>query len=105
MDPFNQPLIEPLTIPNFEIRLKLVCKQILQYAHMYPLQPDIELFAKKISKAIVVAPVSTLRFDKYIKPTPWTLHLFYLVPSRTITYYSGRTVRYFENHVKGNESW
>lgn len=45
--PFNQPLLKPLTIPNFEIRLKLVCKQILQYAHMYPLQPDIESFAKK----------------------------------------------------------
>ena len=48
VDPFNQPLIKPLTMPNFEIRLKLVCKQILQYAHMYPLQPDIESFAKEI---------------------------------------------------------
>jgi len=48
VDPFNQPLIKPLTMPNFEIRLKLVCQQILQYAHMYPLQPDIRSFAKKV---------------------------------------------------------
>ena len=30
-------------------------------------------------------------------PTPGRPHLFYLVPSRTITYYSGRTIRYPEN--------
>tara|TARA_B110000971_G_scaffold179086_1_gene185265 strand:+ start:3440 stop:4351 length:912 start_codon:yes stop_codon:yes gene_type:complete len=47
VDPFNQPLIKPLEIPNFEDRLKLICKQVLQYSHMYPLQKDIELFAKK----------------------------------------------------------
>ena len=47
VDPFNSPLLEPLGIPNFEDRLKLICKQVLQYSHMYPLQPDIELFAKK----------------------------------------------------------
>ena len=49
VEPFNQPLIKPLEIPNFEDRLKLICKQVLQYSHMYPIQKDIELFAKKQS--------------------------------------------------------
>ena len=48
VDPFNQPLIPPLSIPDFETRLKLVCKQILQYKHMYPLTANVESFAKAI---------------------------------------------------------
>jgi len=48
VDPFNQPLIPPLTIPDFEIRLKLVCKQILQYKHMYPLPANIASFAESV---------------------------------------------------------
>jgi hypothetical protein len=47
--PFDQPLIPPLIIPDFKTRLKLVCKQILQYTHMYPLSENIESFAKKHS--------------------------------------------------------
>jgi hypothetical protein len=43
--PFNKPLIEPLMILAFEVRLRLVAKQILQYRHMYKLQPDIERMA------------------------------------------------------------
>jgi hypothetical protein len=47
MEPFNKPTMGPLEIPNFENRLKLICKQILQYSHLYPLQTDLEIFAKK----------------------------------------------------------
>ena len=45
---FNEPLIDPLTIPDFDTRLKLVCKQILQYQHMYPLNANIASFAKSV---------------------------------------------------------
>jgi len=48
VDPFNQPLIPPLSIPDFETRLKLVCKQILQYKHMYPLTANVQSFAEEI---------------------------------------------------------
>jgi hypothetical protein len=48
VDPFNQPLIPPLSIPDFETRLKLVCKQILQYKHMYPLTANVKSFAEEI---------------------------------------------------------
>ncbi|MEQ8250005.1 MAG: phytanoyl-CoA dioxygenase family protein [Oceanibaculum nanhaiense] len=47
IDPFNAPMIEPLTFLSFEQRLALVCKQILQYRHMYPLDPELEAFARK----------------------------------------------------------
>ena len=46
IDPFNKPTIKPLEVPNFENRLKLICKQILQYSHMYPLNPNLESFVK-----------------------------------------------------------
>jgi hypothetical protein len=47
MDPFNTPVLLSTETPSFETRLKLICKQVLQYSHMYPLRPDIELFAKE----------------------------------------------------------
>ena len=37
-----------VTIPDFETRLKLICKQILQYNHMYPLTANIASFAKSV---------------------------------------------------------
>jgi ectoine hydroxylase-related dioxygenase (phytanoyl-CoA dioxygenase family) len=46
--PMNSPLMDPYSIPNFEYRLKLICKQILQYRHMYPLDSEIEQIALKI---------------------------------------------------------
>jgi len=49
--PFNLPLMSPLQIPNFEIRMKLVAKQILQYKHMYPLSAELEQFATGILAA------------------------------------------------------
>ena len=32
---FNEPLIEPCNIPNFNERLNLIGKQVIQYTHMY----------------------------------------------------------------------
>ena len=49
--PYNQPLIEPLRILRFEMRLKLVAKQILQYHHMYRLEPNVEQFAQQLMAA------------------------------------------------------
>jgi len=46
--PFNTPLIEPFTNLDFESRLKLVGKQILQYKHMYPLAARFELLARRL---------------------------------------------------------
>ncbi len=46
--PFNQPLLPPLTTFSFEDRLQLIAKQILQYQHMYPLPPALEVFAQSM---------------------------------------------------------
>ncbi|HXV74335.1 MAG TPA: phytanoyl-CoA dioxygenase family protein [Sphingomonadales bacterium] len=46
--PFNKPLMNPYTVPDFTSRLKLVAKQILQYQHMYKLQDDIKTVAEKL---------------------------------------------------------
>ena len=48
MAPFNQPLIPPNLTLDFDTRLKLVAKQILQYRHMYPLDPEIEALARRL---------------------------------------------------------
>lgn len=40
--PFNTPLIPPLNVLPFEIRLKLIAKQVLQYRHMYSLDAAVE---------------------------------------------------------------
>lgn len=39
--PFREPLLAPLQMPSFGVRLALVAKQVLQYQHMYPLTPEI----------------------------------------------------------------
>jgi hypothetical protein len=46
--PFNTPLIPPLTILPFEFRLKLIAQQVLQYRHMYKVDPRIETMALKL---------------------------------------------------------
>ena len=46
--PFNTPLLGTLPAPDFDARLKLVCKQILQYAHMYPLTADLAAVARRL---------------------------------------------------------
>lgn len=46
--PYNQPLMDPLSVPTFEFRLKLIAKQILQYQHMYPLSENVKNVATEI---------------------------------------------------------
>lgn len=48
--PYNAPLLTPLAIHdfNFTSRLRLVAKQILQYTHMYKLDPEVQALAQKI---------------------------------------------------------
>ena len=46
--PFNNPLIEPFANLNFDTRLRLVGKQILQYKHMYPLAARFETLALRL---------------------------------------------------------
>jgi hypothetical protein len=43
--PFNQPLIKPGRSLPFEERLRLIAKQVLQYRHMYRVNPQIERVA------------------------------------------------------------
>lgn len=45
---FNTPLLDPRALPAFKWRLKLIAKQILQYKHMYALDPEMEAFAKRV---------------------------------------------------------
>lgn len=45
---FNQPLIDPEKTIDFESRLRLVGKQILQYRHMYQVAPEFEALAKEL---------------------------------------------------------
>jgi hypothetical protein len=51
IEPFNQPLMNPLGVPDFPMRLKLIAKQILQYQHMYPLSDEVRGIAEGIVAA------------------------------------------------------
>lgn len=44
--PYNTPLMDPLQVPDFQTRLRLIAKQLLQYKHMYGLAPHLEEFAR-----------------------------------------------------------
>jgi hypothetical protein len=46
--PFNQPLLQPLSNLPFASRLKLIAKQVLQYRHMYKVDPAIERLAGQL---------------------------------------------------------
>jgi hypothetical protein len=46
--PINQPVMPAGSIPNFQMRLQLVAKQLLQYQHMYPLTQEVEAFANHL---------------------------------------------------------
>jgi ectoine hydroxylase-related dioxygenase (phytanoyl-CoA dioxygenase family) len=46
--PWNTPLIEPFANLDFDTRLKLVGKQILQYKHMYPLAARFQQLAERL---------------------------------------------------------
>ena len=46
--PFNAPLLPPMGFHSFGFRLRLVAKQILQYRHMYKVDPAIERVALQV---------------------------------------------------------
>ena len=48
---FNTPLIDPYAVIPFEMRLKLIAKQILQYRHMYKVAPEVEKMALSVVNA------------------------------------------------------
>ncbi|MBS0625719.1 MAG: phytanoyl-CoA dioxygenase family protein [Verrucomicrobia bacterium] len=41
VEPFNQPLLDPLAMPTFEERLALIGKQVMQYKHMYKFSDEL----------------------------------------------------------------
>ncbi|MCC6647102.1 MAG: phytanoyl-CoA dioxygenase family protein [Polyangiaceae bacterium] len=49
--PFNSPLLDPAVAPPFLARLGLIGKQVLQYQHMYPLDPDVAALATELRDA------------------------------------------------------
>jgi len=48
--PMNRPLIPPRAHLSVNQRLTMICKQILQYQHMYPLAPALQKFAEQVLK-------------------------------------------------------
>ena len=46
--PFNQPLTAANQLPSFDMRLRLIGKQILQYQHMYPLSEPVAQLAREL---------------------------------------------------------
>ncbi len=46
--PFNEPLLGTMPLLSFENRLSLIAKQVLQYAHMYPLRPEMQALAEQV---------------------------------------------------------
>ena len=53
VEPFNQPLLQPLQPLSFDMRLALIAKQILQYRHMYKIHPAIELLAEQWAQRLM----------------------------------------------------
>jgi hypothetical protein len=46
--PMNPPLLKPAALLPFDLRLKLIAKQVLQYRHMYKVAPDLEQMMLKL---------------------------------------------------------
>ena len=46
--PFNTPILPPDKPVPFELRLRLIAKQVLQYRHMYKVDPQIEQVATEL---------------------------------------------------------
>jgi uncharacterized protein YecA (UPF0149 family) len=42
---FDSPLIDPLAVPPFEARLRLIARQLYRYRHMYELDPELARMA------------------------------------------------------------
>jgi hypothetical protein len=45
---YNTPLLDPMKLPDFESRLALIAKQVLQYTHMYQFTDDLIAIAEAI---------------------------------------------------------
>jgi 2-polyprenyl-3-methyl-5-hydroxy-6-metoxy-1,4-benzoquinol methylase len=71
VEPYKTPLLDPSVTPNFEGRLALIGKQILQYQHMYPLSDNIAELATELEKNLMTnsikvqnnLPVNNKKFD------------------------------------------
>ena len=50
VEPYKTPLLDPSNPPNFNQRLALIGKQILQYQHMYPLSEEMAEVATELEK-------------------------------------------------------
>ncbi|MDJ1172252.1 phytanoyl-CoA dioxygenase family protein [Roseofilum sp. BLCC_M154] len=48
VEPYDPPLLDPLTVPSFQQRLALIGKQIMRYQHMYDLPPELVEVARQI---------------------------------------------------------
>jgi hypothetical protein len=46
--PFNTPILPPDKPVPFDLRLRLIAKQVLQYRHMYQVDPQIERVAAEL---------------------------------------------------------
>jgi hypothetical protein len=46
--PFNTPILPPDQVVPFDLRLRLIFKQVLQYRHLYKLDPNIERVAAEL---------------------------------------------------------
>ena len=44
---FDSPLIDPLAVPPFEARLRLIARQLYRYRHMYELDPELARMASE----------------------------------------------------------
>lgn len=64
---FNLPLLSLRDLPSFETRLRLIAKQILQYAHIHTLTPAQEQFAREVLVE-TGSPVSKQAAAPSVKP-------------------------------------
>jgi hypothetical protein len=46
--PPHQPLLDPYTLPTFDLRMRLIAMQIRQYAHMYDFSPELQAIAQHL---------------------------------------------------------
>jgi hypothetical protein len=49
--PMNEPLLQPLAFHGFAFRLRLIAKQILQYRHLYKVDPAVARLAESVLAA------------------------------------------------------
>jgi Phytanoyl-CoA dioxygenase (PhyH)/SEC-C motif len=54
--PFESPLIDPLQVPPFEARVKLIAQQLYRYRHMYELDPMLAQMASESDAETVLFP-------------------------------------------------